>query len=201
MITTPEQTPCFWHDNDPRGIFHRTMSTRPSETPGGTETTEYTARCGEYFPGYSNDGSANHFRNGTLKEAQEKRLQLCLDCQNKTVLEEILGLDLSKRPNTESTQALARIKDALELLKNLSEYYKGKFPGGDLRGVILQEPCTSCGEKQVYCGYADLGANDYYDNYFHVCLNCYDAKHEEKSENWLNGSGTIPICPFCKRHA
>ena len=49
-------------------------------------------------------------------------------------------------------------------------------------GIDSAATCKSCGYVGVIHGHVDLGAVDYYDNYFALCPNCYWAYHEERYE-------------------
>jgi len=62
----------------------------------------------------------------------------------------------------------------------------------------LKEPCEECKKSNVYCAYLDLGVVDYYDNYWHICLDCFKVNHQEQKEIYGQESkNSIPICPFC----
>ena len=56
--------------------------------------------------------------------------------------------------------------------------------------------CPKCG-NQMICGWADIGATDVYDEYFHYCPHCGEFEH--KSEYSGSGYEGPAICPFCKQ--
>ena len=58
--------------------------------------------------------------------------------------------------------------------------------------------CKKCGKSEVYCGHADLGHVDYYDNFWHICLNCLDAKHIETYTGIGQETADDLNCPFCR---
>lgn len=127
-------------------------------------------------------------------------------------LEEFLVLDLKKRfgisredadriyeearkaGNKEKASEMKRIIDCYEVQRILR---LGVPPGR-----LLEKSCERCGENQVYCGYKDLGGVENYDNYWHICLGCLDAKHEESYSLYYSTWGSqakdeIVVCPFC----
>ena len=67
-------------------------------------------------------------------------------------------------------------------------------------GRLMDEPCEECNQQEVYCGHADLGAVDYYDNFWHICLNpdCLDHRHREIYSCVGSESKGDMDCPFCK---
>ncbi len=67
-------------------------------------------------------------------------------------------------------------------------------------GKLLEESCEKCGEQTVYCGHVDLGGYDNYDNSWHLCLSCLDARHSEVYTSMSDTSGWFPsYCPWCER--
>jgi len=96
-------------------------------------------------------------------------------------LEEFLEADLKG--------ASAECIEVRSILKN----GHGKGPIGI--GRLLDEPCKKCGSREVYCGHADLGTLDFYDNYWHMCLSCLDTKHKEEFSS--SCSDEAAICSFC----
>ena len=102
-------------------------------------------------------------------------------------LEEFLALNLESEDVQKRFPQLVLTKEECKEVQSIVKHR-------DI-GKLLDKPCDKCGEKQVYCGYADLGGVDYYDNYWHICLSCLDAKHKED----YNQSGMEPAetpCPF-----
>ena len=83
------------------------------------------------------------------------------------------------------------IRDCYEIQKIL------RSPDASL-GKLLDKPCSACGQKEVYCGNIDLGGVDNYDNYWHICLHCLDARHTGEYSGFCSTSHTIE-CPFCHR--
>jgi len=88
---------CFWHELlSPTNLssedlermlaeghyntVHSISHTKSAETPGGSETTEYYARCGEWDPGYTMVYLPFRFHSGTLEEAKSKGMRLCPKC-------------------------------------------------------------------------------------------------------------------------
>lgn len=72
------------------------------------------------------------------------------------------------------------------------------FAYGNPCADVLDAPCPKCGEPLVCC-YCDMGATDYYDNFWHVCLGsaCDYAEHTEQYCG-LGQEGTDDrTCPFC----
>jgi len=60
-----------------------------------------------------------------------------------------------------------------------------------------KETCGGCGKKEVYCVHQDLGAVDYYDNFWHVCLDCGDSKNTERHTCVGSESKEDTDCPYC----
>ncbi|MCX8193718.1 MAG: hypothetical protein N3G77_07920 [Nitrososphaeria archaeon] len=60
--------------------------------------------------------------------------------------------------------------------------------------------CSKCNSnKEVWCMYEDAGGIDYYDEYYHICLECGHIDYS--SEYWQGPYYSIwvptPVCPFC----
>lgn len=120
-------------------------------------------------------------------------------------LEEFLRLDLdkifgkSKNEAGEKQEKIPIKKESKKLyfLKDCTEIQKIlKRPDTSL-GRHLEEPCPECGSKEVYCGHKDLGGVDYYDNFWHLCLNCLYALHTERYTGIGQESENDTVCPFC----
>ncbi|MFX0200345.1 MAG: hypothetical protein ACFFCW_29860 [Candidatus Hodarchaeota archaeon] len=52
-----------------------------------------------------------------------------------------------------------------------------------------------CG-GDIFCGYADLGLVDYYDNYFHACNDCLTHMNTEVCHQGGQNE-EIVRCPWC----
>lgn len=77
-------------------------------------------------------------------------------------------------------------------LHEIKEILKSRHIGRKLDGN-----CKNCGGENVYCGYADLGGLDYYDNFWHICADCLDASHTEHYVMLGYESSDDGECPFC----
>jgi len=63
------------------------------------------------------------------------------------------------------------------------------------------KPCPGCGQETIYCCHCDMGFTDYYDNFWHVCINpkCDYVEHEEHyTGSGCESDGDLD-CPFCKK--
>ncbi|MBI4434591.1 hypothetical protein HY635_02130 [Candidatus Uhrbacteria bacterium] len=61
----------------------------------------------------------------------------------------------------------------------------------------IVQPCTQCGSAaSVWCIHADSGFRDFYDEYYHVCLECGGIDHRSSYGGML-GFERHAICPFC----
>ena len=112
-------------------------------------------------------------------------------------LEEFLTMKLEERFRV--TRDDTKVKsDSLYKIQKIIRTFRKFNPLDSLPLRCLDEMCKICGEKEVYCGHLDNGGADYNDNYWHLCLNCLDAKHHEKSTMFgsENANG-FKICPFC----
>jgi len=94
-------------------------------------------------------------------------------------LEQFLEMDLS--------EANPKLKEVQSILKRKNINL----------GRLMEEACKNCGEKEVYCGHADLGTVDYYDNFWHICLSCLDVKHKETYTGNGQEIGGETNCFFC----
>jgi hypothetical protein len=54
---------------------------------------------------------------------------------------------------------------------------------------------------ETYCGRVDLGTADSYHNFWHICLQCFDAKHKENFVRQNSERDYDTNCPFCGRRA
>lgn len=100
------------------------------------------------------------------------------------------SLEAGKSTDKKESRKLYSIRDCFEIQEILRrpDTYLGKH---------LKEPCPECGEKTVYCGHKDLGGVDYYDNFWHLCLNCLYSLHSERYTGIGQESEYDTICPFC----
>lgn len=112
-------------------------------------------------------------------------------------LEEKLGMSqeeaskvLSPDFNGDSAKT-QKIYDCHEIQKILRGH-----PGTEV-GRKLEEPCIVCAKRDVYCGYIDLGARDFYNNFWHICLNCLDAVHTENISFIGEERDSDFKCPYC----
>lgn len=115
-------------------------------------------------------------------ENMENRI-LTLDKLFSTSWEELAELSGKRDESLESLRRLHLV------LRNYAE------TGGRFRE--LGEACGNCQEKTVYCGHADLGCVDYYDNFWHLCLNCFDSKHVEVHSSIGSETPDCMRCPYC----
>lgn len=106
-------------------------------------------------------------------------------------LEEFLKTDLYQKFGMTKQEAEEESDSRLVALYEIQEILRR--PDVNL-GRHLECPCPTCQEQQVYCGHYDLGAIDYYDNFWHLCLNCLYAQHIERHGL---GSEQDLVCPFC----
>ena len=105
-------------------------------------------------------------------------------------LEEFAKTDFSSEDS-----ALWNIRKALD-----SYRLKIRNPNADLPGRFIDEACRRCGERQVYCGHAELATVDYLDTFWHLCMNCLDARYEENSFSCCSSEADEEIhCPYCSR--
>lgn len=112
--------------------------------------------------------------------------------------EQFKKLDLGKIVSEESndvTGSFNRFSDGKSALSEIQNLLNKRNVGSI--GRKLDEPCKNCGEKEVYCGHIDIGAVDYYDNFWHICLNCLDANHQEIFTLWGSEQDGDTNCPYC----
>jgi len=54
-----------------------------------------------------------------------------------------------------------------------------------------------CGGATL-CGFIDLGAVDWYSNFFHVCPECLRHRHQEEYTGTSQETGAEVLCPWCQ---
>ena len=86
---------------------------------------------------------------------------------------------------------LKTTREGMEIIQILESGFRAPSLEVSKGGV-----CHSCGGIMI-CGYVDLGAVDFYDNYFHVCSECLRHGHVERYE--MKGYEDLAECPFCSR--
>ncbi len=91
-------------------------------------------------------------------------------------LEEFLELKINKNPELENVQAL---------MKRTSTKRK------------TDEECEQCEEKQIYCGFDDLGSPDHDYHWWHICLNCFDVKYVNGRACYGYEKEGDEDCTFC----
>ncbi len=61
----------------------------------------------------------------------------------------------------------------------------------------VKTPCEKCGlNKDVWCMYADSGLTNYYDEFYHICLDCGHIAHQQEYGGSPGNEGDA-YCPFC----
>ena len=85
---------------------------------------------------------------------------------------------------------LFRIQRILRPLKNFETWHRH-----------LDIPCSQCGQKTICCGYIDVGGGvEYYDHFWHICLNCLNASFLAKRTGLGQDEDENTNCPFCGHH-
>jgi hypothetical protein len=65
--------------------------------------------------------------------------------------------------------------------------------------TAIMDICDVCGSTNTYCGFADTGySNTDWFQYWHLCMDCLDIKHEEWYWSQIDFFGGLDYdCPFC----
>ncbi|MFH1430797.1 MAG: hypothetical protein ABIG71_04780 [Candidatus Uhrbacteria bacterium] len=65
---------------------------------------------------------------------------------------------------------------------------------------FMDELCPKCGQGDVVCCYCDMGFTDYYDEFWHVCMNpnCDHLLHSGSYTGTGCESDSDLVCPFCR---
>lgn len=71
----------------------------------------------------------------------------------------------------------------------------------DIAGAkLLDEKCIKCSSNSVYCGhYDDGGYTVYYDNFWHICLDCLNFELDWERTSMGCETDLDLICLFCGR--
>ena len=137
-------------------------------------------------------------------EMEEEHLKLV----NKMNLNEFLVLDLEERFGLDALEthdtrnaSVGTVREtygikSLSIIKKIFQNDKNRELGHKYQQRLMGESCTQCGAREVYCGYVDLGGPDFYDNSWHICLNCLDAKHAEVFSSRQSGDADCWFCSF-----
>lgn len=145
----------------------------------------------EDYPGSTNRCVKIHYKDRLAREIlglikKEVRQEQIKELTKKR--EEITLEEFNRVYNSLTPEELARIKSSDWVhLREKIDY-----------GIKLDTLCNSCGEEQECCLHGDTSQFqvDYWDDYWHICLNCHNQSHDTISSS-SNQPYHIPSCPFC----
>ena len=86
--------------------------------------------------------------------------------------------------------------NALNIIQQIIRNDKNRMVGHNYQQRLMDDPCEQCGKQEVYCGYVDLGGHDFYDNSWHFCLSCLNAKHAEIFSSRQSGDANCRFCDY-----
>lgn len=106
---------------------------------------------------------------------------------------------MAKFVNLEQLGQFTRLGKSAHLLKLIWAREAGEKIGQALDNIkLLEVKCEKCGQP-IYCCHKDIGATDYYDNFWHVCRNpnCDFIQHHERYSGLGQENKGDTDCPFC----